>query len=301
MRSMLCAALLAASLLLPPLTLGRSSQPAPAPFYWPLPSSHLVGHLENASIDWTSHILYAAASCELSSGDEDQAFVRAYESTRKQLIAILHGVNVTSTAAVKELLGSRTEAPLELQRLASDPMVLAQCVLYGETPTASVLLCLDLKSDGILPLLVAGIGVGELQASLPRPTPMPAAASAEWLSSIRHPTGLIIDARKVALRPALCPAILAEDGRLVFNIRHAQRLWFMQHGGVTYMSDLDAAKADNLMGVNPKIVEAVSVQGPNGCDIIVSDDDADRLIFLRERLPFFAECRLIVVCTPIKG
>jgi len=139
----------------------------------------------------------------------------------------------------------------------------------------------------------------KLQAGLPGPTPLPAAASAKWLSSIRHPTGLIIDARKVPLRPALCPAIFAEDGRLVFEVQHAQRLWFMQHGGVTYMSDLDAAKAENLLGVNPMIVEAVSVQGPNGCDIIVSDDDADRLIFLRERLPFFAECRLIIVCRPI--
>jgi len=309
MRSILCAALLAFQVSsfefqLPSFKFQVSGnfQPSTLNFQllpWPLPPSHLVEHQRNASIDWTSHIVYSASSCELESGDEDHAIVRAYESAREQLIAALHGINITSTDTAGELLGRRAAALLELQRLASDPVLLAQSVRYGDAPMASILVGLDLKSSRILPLLVEGIGVGELQAGLPRPTPLPAAASAEWLSSIRHPTGLIIDARKVPLSPALCPAILAEDGRLVYDVRHAQRLWFMQHGGVTYMSDLDAAKADNLMGVNPKIVEALSVARSNGCDIIVSDDDADRLIFLRERLPFFAECRLIIVCQPI--
>ncbi len=299
MRSVLWTALTVAWLVLPPSSLALSGQPDPAPPFWPLTPSHCVEYRQNASIDWTSHVIYAVGSSEVEGGDEAQATVRAYGNARQAILAAIQEMNATSTATVEAQLSRRASALLELQRLASDPCVLAQCVRYREAPSASVLLGLDLRSSRVLPRLVEGIGVGELQVGLPKPTPPPPDASAEWLSSIRHPTGLIVDARKVALSPALCPAIYAEDGRLVFDVQHARRLWFMQHGGITYMSDLDAAKACRLIGVNPKTVEAVSASKPTGCDIIVSDDDADRLIFLRERLPFFAECRLIIVCRPV--
>jgi len=299
MRSMLCTALITAWLVLGPSPWAVCGESSPAPPFWPLPPSHCVEYLEDASIDWTSHIVYALGSSEVEAEDDAQATVRAYENARQAILAAIQGMNATSTATVEVQLSRRASALIELQRLASDPRVLAQCVQYGHAPSASALLGLDLRSSHILPLLVEGIGVGELQSGLPKPTPPPPEASAEWLSSIRHPTGLIIDARSVRAEPALCPTIYSEDERLVFDVRHARRIWFMQHGGLLYMSDLDAAKSCSLVGVNPKIVEAVSVSSPNSCDLIVSDDDAERLLFLRERLPFFAECRLIIVCRDV--
>jgi len=299
MRSTLCTAFIIASLVLPPSPLALFGQSDPPPPFWPLPPSRYVEYRQNASIDWTSHIIYAVGSSVVECGDEAQATVRAYANAREAILTAIQETNVTSTATAESLLGRRTSALLELQRLAADPCLLAECVQYGHVPSASVLLGLDMKSCQILPLLVEGIGLGELQRGLPKPTPPPPDVSAEWLSSIRHPTGLVIDARKVPLNPSLCPAIYAENGRLVFDVQHARRLWFTQHGGVAYMSDLEAARADPLVGVNPKTVQAISVSQPSGCDIIVSDDDGDRLIFLRERLPFFAECRLIIACRPI--
>ena len=300
MRSILYRAVIVASLVLPVSSLALCGQSSSVPPLWSLPQSHYVEYLENTSIDWTSGIIYAVGASELGAAVEARAVVSAYENAREAILAAIRGMNATSTASVDDLLGRRDSALLELQRLASDPYVLAQCVRYEETPTTFVMLGLDLRISRVLPLLVEGIGVGELRGGLPKPTPPPTEASAEWLSSIRHPTGLIIDARKFPLTPALCPAIYAEDGRLVFDVRHARRLWFIQHCCITYMSDLDAAKAHRLVGVNPKTVEAVSASRTSNCDIIVSDDDADRLIFLRERLPFFAECRLIIVCRSVK-
>ena len=159
------------------------------------------------------------------------------------------------------------------------------------------MLALNLSESGAVPLLVEGMDIGQYQSSLPKPTPPQTDANAKLLAEIRQPTGLIIDARNVCASQAILPAIYAEDGRLVFGRRFARRLRFMQHGLCSYVSDLETAGRDGKLGVNPKVVEAASASGPCGCDLIVSDDDADRLIFLRTRLPFFSECRLTIVCS----
>ncbi|MBN1594093.1 MAG: hypothetical protein JW941_12690 [Candidatus Coatesbacteria bacterium] len=264
----------------------------------PLPRSHFIEQTDRAIIDWTSHIVYAVGSSEARSWDETTTLVRSYEVARQAIFDVLERFQVAHGMAAGDYLGTFAGGLLELQGMAADPLILAEFESYENRPVTSVLLGLDLRKCRVLPLLVEGGGLGESQTDLARPTPIPPKSSAEWLSEIRHPTGLIIDARNLDLKPALCPSIYAEDGRLVFDLEYARRAWFFQRGGICYMSDIDAANSEEFIGVNPKIVKAILVHRQNESDLVVSDDDADRLIFLRQRLTFFAECRVIVVGTP---
>ncbi len=262
----------------------------------PVSSTHFVERLDLASIDWTSGLIYALGRCELTDTNEAQAAAKARQNATDAIVAALLDIRVSAAERVSDLMALRGAPAIRVSQLASSrPSVLWECVQYGKTPSACVFLGLDVKGSPILPLLVEGVGVGERQSGLVMPTPIPADARAEWLSAIRHPTGLIIDASQVSLKPALCPAIFAQDGRLVFDVRYARRLSFMQNGGITYMSEPAAARTSPLVGQNPKIVEAIAAAGHLACDVVISNDDADRLIFLRERLPFLAECRIIIV------
>jgi len=270
-------------------------QASSVPPLLPVSSTHFVERLDLVSIDWTSGLIYALGRCELTDMDEAQAAALARQNAADALVAALLDIRVSAAERVSDLMALRGAPALRLSQLASSTSVLWECVQYGKTPSACVFLGLDVKGFPILPLLVEGVGVGDRQSGLVMPTPVPADASAEWLSAIRHPTGLIIDASRVSLKPALCPAIFAQDGRLVFDVRYARRLSFMQNGGITYMSGTDAARISPLVGQNPKIVEAISAAGHLACDVVISNDDADRLIFLRGRLPFLAECRIIIV------
>jgi len=273
-------------------------QASSVPPFLCVPSTHFIENLDAASIDWTSGTIYAFGRCELAGMDESLAAATARQNAADAIIAGLLDIRLSAAERVSDLITLRGAPASQLPQLAWSPSVLSECVQYDKTPSVHVLLGLEVKSSPILPLLVERVGVSELQSALALPTPTPAPATTQWLSAIRHPTGLIIDASAVPLKPALCPAIYAQDGRLVFDVRYARRLSFMQSGGITYMSDIDAARASPLVGQNPKTVEAVAAAGHLACDVVISNDDADRFIFLRRRLPFLSKCRIIIVLKP---
>lgn len=260
-----------------------------------LPASHHLERQDQTVMDWTTLTLYAAGYCDTDMASESLMLTAAYEDAAEQMLEALLNINITATMTVEESLAERPSLAFELHYEVLKAQVLTQCACPRDRPTAAVLLALDFSGSGLLPLLVQGRGVGLLRAHLPTPTPPPAEASAEWLAAIRHPTGVIVDASDLSPASALCPTIYADDGRLVFDQRCAGRVWFMQQGGVTYVSDLPSALASTKIGVNPYVARAVALSPQGGCDLILSEDDSDRLIFLRDRLPFFLECKVLIV------
>jgi hypothetical protein len=123
-------------------------------------------------------------------------------------------------------------------------------------------------------------------ALLPRPDPKPPAAA-----GTPSGTSLVVDARGLAVVPALAPRILVEGGAELYgpaSLADAGR-----RGGVAaYARDLESAKVSlaERLGTNPLVVKAVRAQG---ADLFVSPADAAALA--GRNLAFLSEGRVIIL------
>jgi len=108
-------------------------------------------------------------------------------------------------------------------------------------------------------------------------------------------TGLIVDARGLGARPALAPRILNEKGEEVYGSSYVSREWAIKWGMAGYEKDVDAATANDRVTDQPLIAKGLRAEGPNRADIVISDQDAEKLHSMKENLSFLEKCRVIIV------
>jgi hypothetical protein len=111
-------------------------------------------------------------------------------------------------------------------------------------------------------------------------------------------TGLIVDATKIAAKPAMAPRILDEKGEEVYGAAFISREFAVQRGAAAYVTDLQTAGLDSRVGQKPLVAKALAVKGPQSCDIVISNADAARLRKFSEHLLFLKECRVVIVLSP---
>ncbi|HLV80925.1 MAG TPA: hypothetical protein VKT32_11620, partial [Chthonomonadaceae bacterium] len=91
-----------------------------------------------------------------------------------------------------------------------------------------------------------------------------------------HYTGLLIDARDLALERTMSPRILDEDGNVLYpNPGHIPSMDYLQDRGMaSYDASEDSARR---AGNHPLVVQALDVAGAGHDDLIVSNETADRI------------------------
>lgn len=112
-------------------------------------------------------------------------------------------------------------------------------------------------------------------------------------------TGLVVDARGVDVKPAMCFAIVDEAGREVYGSAYVSREFVVQHGMCGYITDASAVDQMGRVGGNPLTVQALDTGKQSDTDIVISNTDAARLRSTVDNLFFLRECRVIVVCDPL--
>jgi len=105
-------------------------------------------------------------------------------------------------------------------------------------------------------------------------------------------SGILVDAKGLASRPALFPQVVTESGDDVFSSDFAEPEQAAQHGLVGYYSDRPQALAAERVGSDPLIVRALAVTGPNSCDLVISRADAARIHGSRSNLELLSRCRV---------
>jgi|UniRef100_A0A7C3Z2H3 hypothetical protein len=108
-------------------------------------------------------------------------------------------------------------------------------------------------------------------------------------------TGVIIDARRLDLKPSLFPQVLDEEGREVYGPSFVDRDELIQQGMVQYLNSLSAAYASDRAGNSPALITPLRVSGKNRCDIVISSSDAKRLHSSSQTLKALRRCRVIIV------
>jgi hypothetical protein len=107
-------------------------------------------------------------------------------------------------------------------------------------------------------------------------------------------TGIVIDARGLALQPALFPRILDEDGQVLYAPESVQAEVAMQQGYVAYTSVMDSPLVESRVGKNPLLLRARRTAGPARVNVIMSRADGPQLQHAAIRL-LLAHGRVMIV------
>jgi len=108
-------------------------------------------------------------------------------------------------------------------------------------------------------------------------------------------TGLIIDARKLKVKPVLNPVIISEKGHDIYSSTFISREFAVQNGVCRYYCNMDLALKDDRIGKNPLIIKGLRIAGEENTALVISMPDFSLLEKTTERHTFLKECRVIIV------
>jgi hypothetical protein len=127
------------------------------------------------------------------------------------------------------------------------------------------------------------------------PTKAPARAEENLDLKKLDYTGLIIDARKLGLRPALVPKILNEKGELVYSSQSVGQQDIVRMGLVGYAKDVNAAARNQRVTADPVVVNGLNATGEKRTDVVISNRDAQIVLTTAPYTGYLKNGRVMVV------
>lgn len=112
----------------------------------------------------------------------------------------------------------------------------------------------------------------------------------QFLNIDSNYTGLIIDCGGQNLSTAVLPKIQSVSGKEIYAFKYLDRNIVVNRGMVNYS---DATSGTSRAGSNPLTVQAMFVQGD--CDVVVSDDDAEKILAANSKSNFLKNCMVVFV------
>jgi len=134
-----------------------------------------------------------------------------------------------------------------------------------------------------------------IEAKVQTPTKAPARAEENLDLKKLDYTGLIIDARKLGLRPALVPKILNEKGELVYSSQSVGQQDIIRMGLVGYAKDVNAAAKNQRVTADPVVVNGMNATGEKKTDVVISNRDAQVILTTAPYTGYLKNGRVMVV------
>lgn len=108
-------------------------------------------------------------------------------------------------------------------------------------------------------------------------------------------TGLIIDARKLGLRPALIPKILNQNGELVYSQQSLEQKELIRMGLVGYAKDVDAAAKNQRVTADPYVIPGLNAAGEKKTDVVISNREAQVVLTTAPYTGYLKNGRVMIV------
>jgi hypothetical protein len=242
-------------------------------------------------INWTDYKIRATGrGAPRAPGAHHHAPYHAAARARQQAYRLIlqagKSLQLTSTQTVEAYVGDNLQLLAEFENLAKQASVVQTEFLS----TGPVEVTLELPLTGAFASLMLPDTVTRLEEINGGESRPEADASAY--------TGLVVDARGLAVEPAMCFQLLDEDGSEVYGPAYASRENVVAGGMCRYVADIEKISENPRVGENPLIVKAIRVRPPGASDIVISDTDASRLKSSVAHLAFLRNCRVLVVLEP---
>ena len=241
---------------------------------------------QNASIDWAHGEITATGTGSPPAGDltasqkRTMAIRAARVDAQRQLLETVKGVQIdAATSVVNAMADDRVNTAVRgLLRGAKQ---------VGETTflddgTAQVTLALTIRGDlSEVVLPVGRPGTEPIQPETP-------------VENVTY-TGLVVDARDRQVRPALAPRIIDEDDNVIFGASIVDRAVAVKDGMAAYTSSTDTAFVSARAGVRRLIVRCLRSTGRNRTNLVITDDDGERIKNANTGIDFLAQCRVVIL------
>jgi hypothetical protein len=217
---------------------------------------HGVGEsVSGAEIDWTRRVLSASASAQSNSGALGANRRMIESEARSRLAPVLleaaRDVRVSSEIRAGDLLDAENSLSRLLDKeLSSWHVVETRYFASGKV-----------EVDGEL---------GLDRWLRPALRSLAAAKDARKIGK-SSATGVVIDARGLAVRPALAPRVLSPRGEVLYSVAQLSQRTAAEKSLVQYVSDPADPRAVELAGDSPLFFRADGVRAR--CDLVLTSED----------------------------
>jgi hypothetical protein len=221
----------------------------------------------------------------------------AKQDALRQLIEIVNGVNVTSETTISgamfdDVIKSQVQGAIRGARRVGETRYLSDTsveVTYevSMNDISRVLLPMADKAPSLI--------YGETTAANPvvdATTNSVNITSAPISSGI---TGIIIDGTGLGLRPAMSPRVLDQSGNVIYGPGNYSREYATLNGVVGYTKTVDQAKSDARVQGNPLVLRGASASGSSQTDLIISNEDAAKMMRAEGTSGLLKDCRVIFI------
>jgi hypothetical protein len=233
---------------------------------------------DGARIDWTALQLEAGATGTPGGANASLETMEGDARTRlgPRMLALARQVRVTSDRTGGDVLD------------AGDPVAdrLDDNLALWEVTETRYFTSGRVEIDGALPL----------QAWLRPALASWAKGREEGTTPATTPTGLVVDARGLAVKPAIAPKVEGPGGEVLYAAETLTALAATQRGPVVYVRDPADPAAAKRAGEQPLFVRATATD--KGVDLVLSAEDAAAVRKAAETAPFLLGARVVVVVSP---
>ncbi len=218
----------------------------------------------------------------------------------RNLLEVTKGVRINSVTVVEDSMVTN-----DMIRSQVDGMVKGAQVIkkeYLSDGTVEVTIAMSLRGGFAQLILPKDIKqVPEIRTIPPVPPQVPEGAMPAPPPAMPQPatpavyTGLVVDARGLAARPAMSPKILDESGQEVYGSAYVSREFAVQQGMAGYAKDLTSSQTNPRVTNEPLTVKGLKTEGPGQSDLVISNADAGKIRSASENLSFLKKCRVMIV------
>ncbi len=263
---------------------------------------HCIQTFENGTINWSTGKVVVTGKAAPETDTEGKAIAvpgSARADAIRNTISILKQISISPGLTVGDYASKHDIILAGIEKTAQDAVITRQ--LYTSALDVEV-------------FMEAPIFGGFLQLVLPdhiRQIPKISQLKTDGETKTKQPaqvpvnhipyTGLIVDARELALDPILYPTIVSEQGKEIYSSLFVSREFAVQYGVCTYLCDMTTALSIRRTGSNPLVFKALRKAGDKTGAIVVSMADAKTLEKATERHKFLKECRVIIVIDRFAG
>jgi hypothetical protein len=250
----------------------------PAAAQWRQSAAVVIETLPGGRVDWTAGLVHSTAQAvsAVQGGAHTSALEVAIDMARRQLRETLMQLQLDAERTV----GSVVQGMVEQQRLAT-------LVANAEVSETRYLPRGGVESTIQIPLF--GPFTALLWPQLPT-----SADIIEPTGDVVH-TGIIIDARGLAIQQALFPQIFDEAGRALYAPARVRAEMAQQRGFMVYATAFDSPQIEPRVGKNPLVLRARRVADRGRINLIMHQADALRLQDSAMLQSLLGQCRVVIV------
>jgi hypothetical protein len=246
----------------------------------------LVNTTPDGKVDWTTGIATADGigippknpASPLQA--KEMARKAAWSVALRNLLEVVKGIHVSSTTTVSNYVTTNDEVRTKVEGFVKG----ARLVNEQEMPDGSYKTTVEMKLGGEFTNIIT-------PKVIPKSSPL-----GTYQKSLASPpksyTGLVVDARGLAARPALTPRLLTEQGEEAYSVAYVDQQATAKDGIVLYVPDSASAQSNPRVTATPLIVKASRA---DGADLYISDADAQTIHGVPEHFKFLKQAKVLVI------